>query len=127
MKSPVLGKCPVCQDDLIVTELKCEKCGTVIKGEFALSSFDKLSEPQLKFAEVFLKDGGNIKLVEKDLGISYPTVKKSLEDVVKTLGLSYADTIVPEETRESILSDLKAGHIDFEEAEKRLAAIGEKI
>lgn len=128
MKSPVLGKCPVCQDELTVSELKCEKCGTVIRGEFSLSPFDRLSEPQMKFASTFLKDGGNIKLVEKDLGISYPTVKKSLEDVISALGLSYDDKIIGEEdTKEAILADLKAGHIDFDEAEKRLSRIGEKI
>lgn len=128
MKSHVLGKCPVCQENLIATELKCEKCGTVIKGEFTLSDFDRLSEPQMKFAEVFLKNGGNIKAVEKDLNISYPTVKKLLSEVVSTLGLTEVDVpLAEEETREGILADLKAGHIDFEEAEKRLNAIGEKI
>jgi hypothetical protein len=128
MISQVLGKCPVCEEELHVTELKCPKCGITIKGEFTLSPFDHLTDPQMKFAQVFLKNGGNIKAIEKELGISYPTVKKFLDEVVEALGLSTQDIKIPEEeTKESILADLKAGHIDFDEAEKRLAAIGEKI
>ncbi len=128
MKSPVLGKCPVDEGELIVTELKCEKCQTVIRGEFSLSDFDKLSEPQMKFAEVFLKNGGNIKAVEKELNISYPTVKKLLDDVVKTLGLSDTSINLPsEETREEILDELKKGTINFDQAEKKLKDIGESI
>jgi hypothetical protein len=128
MANQVLGRCPVCEGELHVSELKCPKCGTIIKGDFILSDFDRLSEPQMKFAEVFLKNGGNIKLVEKDLNISYPTVKKMLEEVVAALGLSAATVpLQQEETKEEILASLKAGHIDFDEAEKRLARIGESI
>jgi len=128
MESNILGKCPVCSEKLIATELTCDKCGTVIKGRFTFSNFDKLTEPQMKFAEIFLKDGGNIKAVEKDLNISYPTVKRLLAEVISSLGLPTDQTYMEnEDTRESILAELKAGKIDFEEAEKRLSDIGEPI
>lgn len=128
MKAHLIGKCPVCQDEMIVTELKCTKCGTTIRGEFGLSDFDKLSEPQMRFAEIFLKDGGNIKAIEKELNISYPTVKKLLSEVVASLGLPNEDIpLEKEDTKDQILADLKAGTIDFDEAEKRLSAIGESI
>jgi hypothetical protein len=128
MKPQVLGQCPVCNEKLLVTEIKCQKCGTTIKGEFELSPFDYLSSSQMKFAEVFLKDGGNIKLIEKELGISYPTVKKMLSDVLGSLGFSSDNVILPkDDTKDDILADLKNGAIDFDEAEIRLERIGEKI
>ncbi len=128
MVNKIVGACPVDGDELIVTELKCPKCGTVIKGEFALSPFDKLSEPEAKFIKVFLKDGGNIKEIEKELNISYPTVKKYLDQVLSSLGLASSfDSLDKTENRKAILEDLKNGKIDFEEAEKRLKDIGETI
>jgi hypothetical protein len=128
MHNKVLGQCPVCKAKLYVTELKCEECGTVIKGDFELSIFDYLSDSQKRFVSVFLKNGGNIKLVEKELGISYPTVKKILEEINFYLGNSFdSNTVEEEDSRKLILDELKEGKIDFEKAEIRLKHIGENI
>ena len=86
MKKQIVGNCPVCNDLLYVTELQCESCDTKIQGEFYLSKFSYLAKEHLYFIEVFIKNRGNIKAIEKELGISYPTVKKSLDDVIKSLG-----------------------------------------
>ena len=85
--NPVLSECPVCKHDLKVKELMCDHCDTVIKGSFTLSKFNYLETEKLYFIEVFVKNRGNIKAVEKELNISYPTVKKMLDDVI--LGLGY--------------------------------------
>lgn len=128
MHNKVLGQCPVCKSKMYVTELKCEDCGTTIRGNFELSIFDYLSDAQKRFISVFLKNGGNIKLVEKELGISYPTVKKILEEINFYLGNSFnSDTVEEEDSRKKILQELKEGKIDFEKAELRLKHIGEKI
>ncbi len=121
MKKRLLGVCPICNEKLFVSELSCNACGTKIQGEFNLSRFDYLTVEQQNFALVFLKNAGNIKGVEKELNISYPTVKKNIDDIIKSLGFD-AVTIIPEEkmTREEILRALKNKEISFETAEKML-------
>jgi len=75
MAYKILSRCPVCNSKLKVVKLKCDNCGTVIENEFELSKFAYLSAEELNFIEVFLKCRGSIKDVEKELGISYPTVR----------------------------------------------------
>lgn len=82
----VLNRCPVCSSKLKVTRLKCNQCGTVIENDFELSKLAYLTTEQLNFIEVFIKSRGNIKEVEKELGISYPTVRAKLDEVVAALG-----------------------------------------
>ncbi len=60
-----IGRCPICSHEVKVTEISCKKCKTVIKGEFELCKFCKLNDEQRYFIEVFLKNRGNIKEMEK--------------------------------------------------------------
>lgn len=110
----VISKCPVCSAKLRVTKLKCNKCGTVIENDFELSKFEYLSSEQLNFMEVFLKCRGNIKDVEKELGISYPTVRAKLDDVVSALG--YTVIKKPTVNSKEILDMLERGEITPEQA-----------
>ena len=75
------------------------KCHTEISGNFTLSKFNYLSKEHLFFIEVFIKNKGNIKAIEKELGISYPTVKKNLDEVIVHLGyeVSQEDRIKKED------------------------------
>ena len=121
MNKKVLGTCPDCGKQLNVCVLTCKECDTSIHGEFTLSKFDYLTASQQEFALVFLKNGGNIKLIEKELNISYPTVKKNLEDVIKALGFEKINIIEGEKmTKEEIYKALKNGEITFDEAEELL-------
>lgn len=110
----VISKCPVCSAKLRVTRLKCNKCGTVIENDFELSKFEYLSSEQLNFMEVFLKCRGNIKDVEKELGISYPTVRAKLDDVVSALG--YTVIKKPTVNSKEVLDMLERGEITPEQA-----------
>lgn len=110
----IISKCPVCSAKLIVTKLKCGKCGTVIENDFQLSKFEYLSNEQLDFMEVFLKCRGNIKDVEKELGISYPTVRAKLDDVVSALG--YTVVKKPAVNSNEVLDMLEKGEITPEQA-----------
>jgi hypothetical protein len=87
-KYPVISSCPVCHGDLYVVKLACDQCSTSLEGKFTLSKFNYLDSQKLYFIEVFVKNRGNIKAVEKEMDISYPTVKKLLDDVI--VGLGYA-------------------------------------
>ena len=78
MGKEVLGKCPVCNDDTIVTKISCENCNTTIEGEFALCKFCRLTSEQKQFIDTFIKCRGNIKRWKKNC-VSYPTVKTDLK------------------------------------------------
>src|SRR5215469_18325054 len=90
---PVLLKCPSCQGNLSVTELHCPSCTIEIKGEFAPPALLRLAHAQLDFVEVFLKNRGVIRDVERELGISYPTVRARLDEVVAALGYQVRPSI----------------------------------
>ncbi len=110
----VLSRCPVCSNKLAVIKLKCSKCGTVIENDFSLSKFEYLTSDQLKFVEVFLKCRGSIKDVEKELGISYPTVRAKLDEVVNALG--YSTPKREDSDSKEILDMLESGEITAEQA-----------
>ena len=123
MKKQVLGKCPVCHNELEVTKLSCPDCHINIEGNFTLCRFCKLSKEQIHFLEAFIMNRGNIKEIEKDLGISYPTVRNKLEDLIKALGFE-ARYSSPKIDKEEIIRKLEDGEITTEEAIKILK--GEK-
>lgn len=110
----LIGKCPVCSGRLRAVRLKCGKCGTVIENEFELSKFEHLREDQLGFMETFIKCRGNIKDVEKELGVSYPTVRAKLDEVILALG--YAVVKKPAIESAEIIDMLEKGEISADEA-----------
>ncbi len=83
----LLSNCPICGGELELVKLKCISCDLTLEGKLPTSRLASLSSDQQEFAEVFLLARGNIKEVERELGISYPTVRKKLEDVIQTLGV----------------------------------------
>ncbi|MGI6363070.1 MAG: DUF2089 domain-containing protein [Bacillota bacterium] len=120
MRNQMLGRCPVCNSGLDVTRLHCPHCGTGIDGHFAVCKFCQLPAEQKAFAEIFIKCRGNIKEVEKELGISYPTVRNRLETLIESLGYQAQpvakDDPEAREKRKQILEDLNEGKISSEEA-----------
>ena len=115
----VISRCPVCSSELTVARLKCDACDTVIENNFRLSKFDYLSDEELYFTETFIRCRGNIKEVEKELGISYPTVRSKLDGVIKKLGYD-AGAEDRSVRKEEILKALENGEITAEEAIERL-------
>ena len=116
---PVIGQCPICQDTLHVTSLRCRSCDTSIEGHFTLGRLYYLSSDQLNFVETFLRCEGKIKWVEKELGLSYPAVRARLADVIQTMGYevgAYDNKGMSEETRLEVLTELNNGNISAEEA-----------
>ena len=110
----VISKCPICSSKLKIMKLRCNKCGTIIENEFEFSKFEYLGEEHLNFMEVFLKCRGNIKDVEKELGISYPTVRAKLDEVVSALG--YTEVKKSEINSKEIIDMLEKGEISAEQA-----------
>ena len=114
----VISKCPVCSKKLKITRLKCESCNTVIENDFQMSKFEYLTKDQLNFIEVFLKCRGSIKDVEKELKISYPTVRGKLDEVLVSLG--YDKPKGEDKNKSKVLDALEKGDITPEEAIKLL-------
>lgn len=114
MPYKIITSCPVCGNRLKAIKLKCFKCGTIIENDFELSKFSYLTKGELDFIEVFMKCRGNIKDVEKELGISYPTVRAKLDDVITALG--YAVERKAASDSSEVLEKLEKGEITAEEA-----------
>ena len=117
----LIGRCPVCSEALRVTRLECDSCGTRVEGTFALGRFHSLTPEQLQFLETFVRVRGNIKDVERELGISYPTVRSRLDAVIRALGFpSQAEPDREVERRKEILRELSEGKIEADDAVKLL-------
>ncbi len=131
--------CPVCGSGMVLTRLGCRQCGTEIGGEFRMSEFDALDDDQLGVLRVFLASRGNLREVARHLGVSYPTARARLTDVLVRLGLAgEADEdadLVGEEmpaddategplTRAEVIDRVAAGTLTPEEAAEIITAQG---
>ncbi len=117
MASSVVVTCPACESRMAITELTCPECNTRVQGVFAGPGLLGLNKEQLQFVEVFVRNRGNIREVERDLKISYPTVRSRLDQVIAAMG--YPTNVKAEESDEYIgetLDGLGNGTITFEEA-----------
>lgn len=109
------GKCPVCEGEFAITKLTCSTCGSELSGYFEGCKFCSLSDADRYFIEIFIKNRGSIKEVEKDLGISYPTVRGKLDDVIRAMGYMPTEP-VQELDHSDILKKLEDGEITPKEA-----------
>src|SRR3989442_14363627 len=117
MANPVVARCPICSESLRVTRLECESCGTRLEGSFVLGRFHQLTTEQLEFLETFIKARGNFKDVERELGMSYPTVRSRLDAVIRALGFpSQAEPDREGDRRKEILRELAEGRIAPDDA-----------
>jgi hypothetical protein len=105
-----------------VARLHCPSCRTAVEGRFALDRFARLGREQMQFLEAFLRARGVIKDVEEALGISYPTVRSRLDDLLRSLDLG-DDRGQERERRRIILADLSEGKISSEQAMSMLAEL----
>ena len=123
-------RCPVCDHEMKISKLTCTYCPTKIEGEFSSCKYCRLPAEQLIFMETFIKCRGNIKEVEKELGISYPTVRNRLDGVIEALGYGVDKETAPENERErasdeslrrqGILEALEHGEISAQEATRQM-------
>ena len=125
MPHDVIATCPVCSGELAVTRLHCDTCGTTLEGDFSVGRFGRLSREQTQLLESFLRSRGNLREMERELGISYPTVRARVEGLVRALGFGPradadpdADTTVTPlpESRDGILERLARHEITADAA-----------
>ncbi len=113
-----LKQCPVCNKNLEIVEYHCPTCDITIKGRFGVGELGALSVAHQEFVKVFVCSGGNIKEVEKVLGISYPTVKSRLNEISMVLCRKSQDS--EERISQDVLARLDKGEISVEAALKEL-------
>jgi hypothetical protein len=119
-----IGRCPICDAGLRVTELSCPACRTRIVSDLRTCEFCNLRPGLLKFLRAFLRARGNIKEVERDLGISYPTVRRRLDELLLNLGLEATGS--SDEPRLEVFEKLRKGEISVDDAVETLGGSKEE-
>ncbi len=109
----LISRCPLCSGELAISRLSCDHCQTHLDSRLPIPVFFRLPEDLREFVLVFLRCRGNIRDVEKELGISYPTVCKRLDLVNELLGNQPADA---RPTRDQVLNQLERGQITAKQA-----------
>ena len=115
--------CPVCGDHLSITRLGCEECGTELSGSFAGCAFCGLGMEDRDVLWVFLASRGNIKEVERHLGVSYPTARARVDAMLENLGVGPLTSPDKGEKRSAaakVLEALSRGEIDVDQAAEAL-------
>jgi hypothetical protein len=115
------GNCPTCGRQMVITAYHCPECMVEVKGKFEAGGIGGLSQQQLDFVKTFLCCRGNIKEVEREMGISYPTVRNRLAAVIVAMGLTPMEEEQAAEERTGVLDRLEKGEIDAETAAKMLS------
>jgi hypothetical protein len=109
-------QCPVCSEALIITRLACPECDTELSGAFEPCEFCGLPSDDRELLRVFLRARGNMKELERHLGVSYPTARARFDDLLRRLGLQPAAA----DSRAEVLDALARGEIDVDTATRRL-------
>ena len=125
----VPAQCPHCGGPLEVREVVCHQCDTQIRSHYHLSPFDRLDPDKRRFALLFLRAAGNLREMERLLGVSYPTVRKKLDEVIEALGgpVTAADPAADGGSpRRQVLELVRQGRLSVDEAIARLRALEEE-
>jgi hypothetical protein len=131
---PLPRRCPLTGGPIVVTRFYCPDADVSIEGRFSVETppFAQLSPDQLKFVEIFVRNEGKLNRMEDELGLSYPTIRSRLHEIIRTLGYEpgkddpatppapAAPPAPPGPDRKAVLADLDAGNISFEDAMKLL-------
>jgi len=123
----ILEQCPTCGGPLTVTELQCNQCGTQVRSQYSPCPFCALTADQIVFVKLFVEKRGNLKDMEKALGVSYPTVRGKLEEIAERLGAAPVAPELPpaapasaDEARREVLRLISEGKLSVKEGLARL-------
>lgn len=131
---PLPRRCPLTGGPIVVTRFYCPDADVSVEGRFAVETppFAQLSPDQIKFVEIFVRNEGKLNRMEDELGLSYPTIRSRLHEIIRTLGYepgrdepgapppASVPPATPAPDRKAVLADLDAGTISFEDAMKLL-------
>lgn len=119
---------PVSGGELHVSELSNEESGVTIRGKFEIPRYARLEPEMAHFLETFLRCRGMLNSVERELGLSYPTVRARLDTLLEQLQLAPAREEMPKrdktpERKRRVLDQLERGEITAEEAKEQLGVL----
>lgn len=125
---PMPTHCPVSGEPLEVTRLHAPRSGVAIEGRFLPNEFALLDRESLDLLRLFVKVRGNLKELERILGVSYPTVRGRFESLLRALGYETLvdDAEVVAAARSEILLQIERGEVSAEEATKALQALSRR-
>jgi hypothetical protein len=111
--------CPVCSEKLALTRLSCPACDTELSGGFTTCEFCVLTDDDREVLRVFLASRGNMKDLERHLGVSYPTARARFDTLLDKIGIE-RPAAAPSPTRLELMEQVAKGEIEIDEALKRL-------
>ena len=124
MTRNVPRSCPVCNGRLALTRLSCPECETELSGVFESCDFCSLDADDREMLRVFLRSRGNMKELERHLGVSYPTARLRFNKLLTKLGLdTRQEKPAPKPSRPvkvEVLEQLARGEITPDEAQAQL-------
>lgn len=108
-----VDQCPFCKGKYQVKKLECTHCGISIEGDFYTSPVTALNEDQQQFIELFVLSSGSLKEMAAVLGITYPTVRARLDQIIEGLKDAMKGR---DDYKKALLEKVKAGKITPEKA-----------
>ena len=119
----LIGKCPVCSGKLYISELSCNDCDTKIRGEFEIPPFSRLDDSEREFLMLFLRSRGSLRDVQRQLTLSYPTVRNRWDALLAKMGIVTARA--SQEEINDVLDRLESGELSAEDAVNLIRKEGE--
>ncbi len=120
----IIEKCPACQNDVIVTRVRCTRCECEVIGEFQPTIFNRLTPENLAFVETFVRLRGNVKEMTRELRVPYSTIRNHLDGVIRELGFATGTHSEVEDlsavAQQEVLNRLESGEIAVEDAAEEL-------
>lgn len=124
MKRKILESCPTCGGEFDITRITCTSCSTEVSSHYAPCRFCRLSPEDLNFFESFVKSRGNVKEMERELDISYWTIRSQLNDLIAKLGFETEpdqEAADLQQKRREILDQVDSGELDASAAAELLS------
>lgn len=119
----VLEECPSCGGDVEITRVSCTNCETEVTGRFTPCRFCRLPPETAKFLELFVKNRGNVKEMERELDISYWTIRNRINDLITEMGFESEEKEDIADQRQHILAKVNRGELTAGEAAELLSSI----
>ncbi|MCY3711476.1 MAG: DUF2089 domain-containing protein [Caldilineaceae bacterium] len=119
----VLEECPSCGGEVEITRVSCTSCDTEVTGRFAPCRFCRLPPETAQFLELFVRNRGNVKEMERELGISYWIIRSRINDLITDLGFESEKQDELASQRQEILERVSGGELTAGEAAELLGRL----
>ena len=115
----LLESCPTCGGPLYITEVRCERCDTEVRSRYEPCPFCRLTPEQMNFILLFVQSRGNLSDVEKALGVSYPTIRGKLDEIIRIISTESGSKAAEVSTNSAISTPSSAPTRSTLEANRR--------